>query len=86
MPAEVKPSSPPVPHDTEDGDKIVGGLLIKIHRANPFTKDKQKNESAVWYPPGVQREYIEACLSIFNAPREKFMARPHLCKPKYTTH
>ncbi|KAL4948053.1 hypothetical protein BDW69DRAFT_203827 [Aspergillus filifer] len=78
--------------DTEDDDKIVGGLLIKIHKVNPFSKDRQKDESALWYPPGSQRDYIDACLSLFNVPRERFMARPHLYSyigfvhPEYRRH
>jgi GNAT superfamily N-acetyltransferase len=65
--------------DKEEGDKIVGGLLIKVHKENPFSRDKGKDESAVWYPPGGQREYIDAALGIFNEPRERFMQRAHLC-------
>ncbi|KAL2824573.1 hypothetical protein BJY01DRAFT_241678 [Aspergillus pseudoustus] len=69
--------------DKEEGDKIVGGLLIKVHQANPFTGDEgitkqKKDDSAVWYPPGGQRDYIDAALAIFNEPRERFMQRPHL--------
>ncbi|KAL2856757.1 hypothetical protein BJX68DRAFT_263297 [Aspergillus pseudodeflectus] len=64
--------------DKEEGDKIVGGLLIKVHKENPFTRDKGKDESAVWYPPGGQKEYIDAALKIFNEPRERFMQRAHL--------
>lgn len=65
--------------DTENDNRIAGGLLIKIHKTNPFDSSKSKDESAVWYPAGSQREYIDECLRIFNAPREKFMQRPHLC-------
>ncbi|KAJ0414806.1 hypothetical protein BJY00DRAFT_318461 [Aspergillus carlsbadensis] len=64
--------------DKEERDKIVGGLLIKVHRANPFAKVDGKDESAVWYPPGGQRAYIDAALRIFNEPRERFMQRAHL--------
>ncbi|KAL2809140.1 hypothetical protein BJX63DRAFT_424063 [Aspergillus granulosus] len=62
--------------DKEDGDKIVAGLLIKVHKENPF--NKAKDESAVWYAAGGQREYIDAALRIFNEPRERFMQRAHL--------
>ncbi|KAL4917387.1 hypothetical protein BDW62DRAFT_201819 [Aspergillus aurantiobrunneus] len=64
--------------DTENNNKIVGGLLLKIHKSNPFAPAKAKADSAVWYPPGSKREYIDECLRIFNGPREKFMQRPHL--------
>ncbi|KAL3474056.1 hypothetical protein BJX99DRAFT_186307 [Aspergillus californicus] len=66
--------------DTENGNRIVGGLLIKIHKENPFNSLKSKDESAVWYAAGSQRQYIDECLRIFNAPREKFMQRPHVCE------
>ncbi|KAL4784893.1 hypothetical protein BJX76DRAFT_356630 [Aspergillus varians] len=65
--------------DTENNNKVAGGLLIKIPKTNPFISDKRKGESATWYPPGSQREYIDECMAIFNAPRERFMQRPHLC-------
>ncbi|KAL2826710.1 hypothetical protein BDW59DRAFT_145071 [Aspergillus cavernicola] len=64
--------------DTESDNQVAAGLLVKIHKTNPFDSPKIKDESAVWYPPGGQREYIDECLRIFNAPREKFMARPHI--------
>ncbi|KAL4883574.1 hypothetical protein BJY04DRAFT_184910 [Aspergillus karnatakaensis] len=64
--------------DTEQNNKIAGGLLIKVHRQNPFTAKKEKEDSAVWYPAGSQREYIDEAMKIFNEPRERFMQRPHL--------
>ncbi|KAL3456736.1 hypothetical protein BJX64DRAFT_281145 [Aspergillus heterothallicus] len=64
--------------DKEENDKIVGGLLIKVHKVNPFERDRGKDDSAVWYPEGAQRGYIDAALRIFNEPRERFMQRPHL--------
>ncbi|KAL4988093.1 hypothetical protein BDW68DRAFT_99297 [Aspergillus falconensis] len=79
--------------DTENNNKLVGGLLMKIHMTNPFAGDKLKEKSsAVWYPPGSQREYIDQCLEIFSAPREKFMQRPHVyfyigfVDPEYRGH
>jgi hypothetical protein len=64
--------------DTEDG-KIVGGLLWKIHRTNPFATEKRDYESATWYPEGSQRDYVTQALKIFSSPHEKFMQKPHVC-------
>ncbi|RDW79324.1 uncharacterized protein DSM5745_06176 [Aspergillus mulundensis] len=64
--------------DTQNNNKIVGGLLIKIHRTNPFAKPKTASDSALWYPSGSKRAYIDACLALFNSPRQKFMQRAHL--------
>jgi hypothetical protein len=66
--------------DTENNNKVACGLLMKIHKTNPFASKSKGEESAVWYPRGSQREYIDECLRIFNEPREKFMQRPHLCR------
>ncbi|KAL4947458.1 hypothetical protein BDW69DRAFT_199649 [Aspergillus filifer] len=67
--------------ETENDNRISGGLLIKVHQANPFAGDQNKplmTNSATWYLPGCRREHIDQCLAIFNAPREKFMQRPHI--------
>ncbi|KAL4993214.1 hypothetical protein BDV10DRAFT_29942 [Aspergillus recurvatus] len=81
--------------DSENDNRVAGGLLIKVHRTNPFAGDQNKPrmmESATWYPPGSRREYINQCLAIFNAPREKFMQRPHVYSyigfvhPSYRRH
>ncbi|KAL4865160.1 hypothetical protein BDV12DRAFT_155466 [Aspergillus spectabilis] len=65
--------------DTENNNKIAGGLLIKIHKNNPFPSTGEKeSDSAIWYPAGSQREYIDQAMRIFNEPRERFLQRPHL--------
>ncbi|KAL6229248.1 hypothetical protein BDW75DRAFT_235347 [Aspergillus navahoensis] len=72
-----------------------GGLLIKVHQANPFSGDQNKpmmTNSATWYPPGSRREYINQYLATSNAPREKFMQQPHtdsfisFAHPSYRRH
>ncbi|PTU20002.1 hypothetical protein P175DRAFT_0502149 [Aspergillus ochraceoroseus IBT 24754] len=66
--------------DTEHQGKIVGGLLLKIHQTNPFARksSKETSQSAVWYPAGSQREYIDECTRIFSEPYERYMQRPHV--------
>jgi hypothetical protein len=67
--------------DTENNNKIVGGLLMEVHREDPTAGKKDGgHQSAFWYPAGSQRKYIDECLRIFTAPHEKFMQRPHVCK------
>ncbi|GAQ04113.1 hypothetical protein ALT_1434 [Aspergillus lentulus] len=65
--------------DTQNNNKIVGGLLMKVHKKNPTPqKDNYGHQSAFWYPAGSQRKYIDECLRIFTGPHEEFMQRPHV--------
>jgi hypothetical protein len=65
--------------DTEQNNKLAAGALFKISKENPFGLNKsKKNESAIWYPAGGQREYIDEAARILGAPRERYMQRPHL--------
>ncbi|KAF7182822.1 hypothetical protein CNMCM7691_002483 [Aspergillus felis] len=65
--------------DTQNNNKVVGGLLMKVHKENrPAQKDDDEHQSAFWYPAGSQRKYIDECLRIFTAPHEKYMQRPHV--------
>ncbi|GIC94981.1 uncharacterized protein Aud_002313 [Aspergillus udagawae] len=65
--------------DTEKNNKIVGGLLMKVHKKSPPAhKDDDRHKSAFWYSAGSRRKYIDECLRIFTAPHEKFMQRPHV--------
>ncbi|KAL2786146.1 hypothetical protein BJX66DRAFT_346983 [Aspergillus keveii] len=65
--------------DTEQNNKLAAGALFKISKENPFGPNKsKKDESAVWYPAGGQREYIDEAARILGAPRERYMQRPHL--------
>ncbi|KAF9887282.1 hypothetical protein FE257_010410 [Aspergillus nanangensis] len=62
--------------DAEKNNKIVGGLLLKVHKDPSFAHEQEK-ASATWYPAGGQRAYINECLDIFSAPYKEFMLRPH---------
>ncbi|KAL4903110.1 hypothetical protein BDW74DRAFT_169057 [Aspergillus multicolor] len=67
--------------DTHNNNRIAAALQFQIHRRNPFAAAADNAAfmtSATWYPPGSRREYINACLDIFNVPHERFMQRPHV--------
>ncbi|KAB8237141.1 uncharacterized protein BDW43DRAFT_264728, partial [Aspergillus alliaceus] len=66
--------------DIEQNDKIVGGILFKVHRDNPFVRhgSGSAQQSATWYPAGSQREYIDECLRMLTAPHERFMQRAYV--------
>ncbi|KAL9082640.1 MAG: hypothetical protein Q9165_008838 [Trypethelium subeluteriae] len=59
--------------DTGTG-KIVAGALWKICSRNPF--EEQEHESAYWYPEGDRREYVNAALELFEAPRSRLAPVP----------
>jgi hypothetical protein len=64
--------------DTTDGDKIVGAALWKIYETNPF--EKPNETEAIWYPEGIQRDFVTRALIQLFAPRVAMARRPHACK------
>lgn len=64
--------------DTDTGD-IAAAAQWNICDKNPFEGENEPTE-AFWHPEGTQREFMTKAMEIFEAPREKMMAKPQVCK------
>lgn len=63
--------------DTESG-RIAGAALWNIHLENPFATPD--NMEVTWFPSGGAREFVEAMISEYDAPRAHAAQKPHVCK------
>lgn len=63
-----------------DLDMVVGGAQWIVYESNPYVEAKTNRGkiSADWWPEGEGREFAEAALWMWIAPRIERMRRPHL--------
>ncbi|KAK8128866.1 hypothetical protein PG984_009974 [Apiospora sp. TS-2023a] len=65
--------------DTETG-RIAGGALWNIHTENPFDDPSSHQPEVTWFPDDGARRFVEQALEIYNRPKQRAAAKPHLYK------
>lgn len=65
--------------DTDTG-KVIGGAEWNVHESDPYAKPPEQPFTAYWWEEGEKRQFVDAALGQWMAPRMERMRKPHLRK------
>ncbi|MCJ1261563.1 hypothetical protein MMC22_001428 [Lobaria immixta] len=61
-----------------DTGKVIGGAEWKVHESDPYAKPPEQPFTAYWWEEGEKRQFVDAALDQWMAPRMERMRKPHL--------